>query len=347
VFHDSEEHRDRNVRYLCGHPTDAVLVVAANGTAHLVPWDVQLAAQLAPGIEVTPLMDFGMDGVKAAAATLPRLGVKGTVDLAPYTSHVDFLKFSGNLQKYYLQARGEDGAHQALTHLRAVKDAGELALIQKAGDIACAIADKVEAGVRDGTVKTEADAALRIEAESRSLGAEGTSFDTLAAGPERSFGIHCFPNYTAGPFGTAGLSLLDFGVCYQGYRSDITVTFARDATAAQEAQLQLVEAAYRTALPFYRAGSSVRDAANAAAAVFAAAGRKMPHGLGHGVGLDIHEYPRVNERQAENIRFEAGMVVTLEPGLYDTQLGGSRWENDILITDGEPKVLTRSRIIRL
>jgi Xaa-Pro aminopeptidase len=73
----------------------------------------------------------------------------------------------------------------------------------------------------------------------------------------------------------------------------------------------------------------------------------MPHGLGHGVGLDIHEYPRVNVNAAEDTRFLAGMVVTLEPGLYDTELGGCRWENDILVTDGEPEVLTRSRIVRL
>jgi Xaa-Pro dipeptidase len=232
--------------------------------------------------------------------------------------------------------------------MRAVKDQGELALLQQAGDAACAVLDAIEEGVRAGTIRTETDAALLIEARSRELGGEGTAFDTLAAGPARSFGIHCFPTYTALPFGGPGLSILDFGVCVAGYRSDITATFVGGhATTAQETQLALMQEAYHAALPYYKPGTPVRDAAQAAAAVFAKAGRKMPHGLGHGVGLDIHEYPRVNERQPESVRFKAGMVVTLEPGLYDTTIGGSRWENDILVTDGPPKVLTKSRIIRL
>jgi Xaa-Pro aminopeptidase len=158
------------------------------------------------------------------------------------------------------------------------------------------------------------------------------------------------------------MSILDFGVCYQGYRSDITVTFlSPPLSAAQERLIALVEEAYHAALPFYRAGLSVREAAEAAARVFAREQRAMPHGLGHGVGLDIHEYPRVSVNAAEDTRFLAGMVVTLEPGLYDTALGGCRWENDILITGDSsrrefasaniatdaPEVITRSRIVRL
>jgi Xaa-Pro dipeptidase len=357
VFYDNEEHRDRAVRYFTGHPMDALLVITAAGRGMLVPWDVQMAGKMAPGVtttlSVTPLTKFNMDAAAALKEVLPALGVVpgSRVDLAPYTSYPDYGNFSEKLEGYELLCRAKGGAHQEVITMRAVKDSTELAAIREAGRIACAIADLIEERVRDRTRTSETVVALLIEAQSRAMGAEGTSFDTLAAGPERSFGIHCFPNYTASPFGKVsggGMSILDFGVCYQGYRSDITVTFlAPPLSSAQERLVALVDVAYHAALPLYRAGLRVREAAGAAAAVFSRDQRAMPHGLGHGVGLDIHEYPRVNVYATEETRFLADMVVTLEPGLYDTAFGGCRWENDILITTDSPEVLTRSRIVRL
>jgi Xaa-Pro aminopeptidase len=73
----------------------------------------------------------------------------------------------------------------------------------------------------------------------------------------------------------------------------------------------------------------------------------MPHGLGHGIGLLAHEGPSLRNRNDNTWKLEAGMVITLEPGLYDTALGGCRLENDLLITDAGAEVLTRSRVVRL
>jgi Xaa-Pro dipeptidase len=92
---------------------------------------------------------------------------------------------------------------------------------------------------------------------------------------------------------------------------------------------------------------SVANAAAEAERIVAAKGRTIPHGLGHGVGLDIHEAPRVRRTAPLDQVFLSGMVVTLEPGLYDPAIGGCRWENDVLITGGEPEVLSGSRIVRL
>ena len=73
----------------------------------------------------------------------------------------------------------------------------------------------------------------------------------------------------------------------------------------------------------------------------------MPHSLGHGIGLEIHEAPFVRAAASSENLFLPGMVVTLEPGLYDAETGGTRLENDVLITEKGPEVLTHSRIIRI
>ena len=143
-----------------------------------------------------------------------------------------------------------------------------------------------------------------------------------------------------------GLNILDFGVVYRGYTSDTTVTVVKGTqTALQKKIVTLVQAAYDACLPLYRAGGAVRDAGAQAEAIFAAAKMKMPHTLGHGIGLEIHEYPRVSTKMAPDVVFEPGMIVTLEPGLYDAQAGGCRLENDILITDAGNEVISHSRII--
>ena len=71
----------------------------------------------------------------------------------------------------------------------------------------------------------------------------------------------------------------------------------------------------------------------------------MPHTLGHGIGLEIHEFPRVSAKQTDDLVFKPGMIVTLEPGLYDSKLGGVRLENDVLVTENGNEVITHSKII--
>ena len=73
----------------------------------------------------------------------------------------------------------------------------------------------------------------------------------------------------------------------------------------------------------------------------------MPHTLGHGIGLEIHEFPRVSTKMPADVTFKPGMIITLEPGLYDEKLGGVRLENDVLITEEGNEVITHSKIIRL
>ena len=356
LFEDTEGRRDPSLRYFTGQPSDALLVLTAAGQSILIPWDVNMAQEMATVDSILPYTDFGRTATNALSQILAKLELPSTatIELPPSLPYPVYEKYQqaisqalGNSKEVQLLCR-ENGVHQDAVNMRAIKDQYEIDCIKRASAITDNLILLLEEGVRSGTITTEMDAALLIERECRKAGCEGTGFDTLAAGPERSFGIHCFPPYTAGAFPATGLSILDFGVVVEGYTSDVTLTFAKGSLSPeQEKQLELVQRAYDAALDKYKNGLPIRDAAQLVDDIFAQAGRNMPHSLGHGYGLEAHEWPTVRNTQPPEARFRPGMVVTLEPGLYDTQLGGCRLENDILITPEGNEVLTKARIIRL
>ncbi|HZK19952.1 MAG TPA: M24 family metallopeptidase, partial [Treponemataceae bacterium] len=157
-----------------------------------------------------------------------------------------------------------------------------------------------------------------------------------------------FPGYTDGKWAGKGLSILDFGVVYEGYTSDTTLTVAKKPlTKEQKCQIDLVEKAYKAALELYQPGLPVNLAAKKVDEVFVNENRTMPHSLGHGLGLDCHEFPLIRSKEEDDTIFLPGVVATCEPGLYDPKTGGCRLENDILITDSGHEILTKSRIIHL
>ena len=263
------------------------------------------------------------------------------------TSHLQFQKYEKELDGWKIVC-DEKGAHDAVVKMRAVKDEYEIECTREACRITNGITDLIEKMARAGEIKTETDVALLIERKLREAGCERTSFDTLAAGPARSFAIHAFPGYTNGEWPAQGLSILDYGVCYEGYASDATITIAKGKlTQEQEKQLALTQKAFDECLKLYKAGNKTKTAAAKADEIFASEGRNMPHGLGHGTGLEIHEAPAVSMRAGDDVVFQVGNIVTLEPGLYDTKIGGCRLENDVLITEDGNEVLTNSRIIRI
>lgn len=355
-FEDTEGRRDPSLRYFTGQPSDALLILTAEGQSILIPWDVNMAQEMATVDSILPYTDFGRTATNALSQILAKLELPSTVtiELPPSLPYPVYEKYQkaitqalGNSTEVHLLCR-ENGVHQDAVNMRAIKDQYEINCIKRASAITDNLILLLEDGVRSGTITTEMDAALLIERECRKAGCEGTGFDTLAAGPERSFGIHCFPPYTAGAFPATGLSILDFGVVVEGYTSDVTLTFAKGPlTPEQEKQLELVQRAYDAALEKYKNGLAIKDAAQIVDDIFAQAGRTMPHSLGHGYGLEAHEWPTVRNTQPPEALFRSGMVVTLEPGLYDTKLGGCRLENDILITPEGNEVLTKARIIRL
>ena len=349
VIEDNEDNRDANLRYFCGHTSDGILIIKNDASCVLVPWDINLAEQNAFADNIIPFTRYERSSIRAVKAVLNTMvgKKKNVVDVSPVTSYVKFLEFVDALPDWDVRCR-KDSAHDFATAMRAIKDEYEIECTREAARIGDKIIDGIEQRIRKGKIKTETDVALFIESECRKYGCERTGFDTLAAGPSRSFAIHCFPNYTAGEWPGEGLSILDFGVVYKGYTSDTTLTVAKGKLSKeQENLLTLVEKAAKEGLKYYKKGINIRMAAAKVDDIFAKAKRSMPHGLGHGIGLQIHEYPFVRQRAEADSVFLPGMIVTLEPDLYDKDLGGVRLENDVLITEEGNEVITNSRIIRL
>jgi Xaa-Pro aminopeptidase len=221
--------------------------------------------------------------------------------------------------------------------LRAVKDAGEVERIRAAA----ALADEVYGAVRaQGLVgRTERDVALAIEDEMRRLGAEGPSFPSIVASGARGALPHAVPADVPIPRGT--LVTLDIGARLDGYCSDCTRTWATGDLPDDLAEAyELVRRAQEAALAAVRPGPEGREVDAVARGIIEAAGHgeQFGHGLGHGVGLEVHEAPRL-ARTAEG-RLVAGHVVTVEPGVYLPGRGGVRIEDLVVVAEDGPTVLS-------
>jgi Xaa-Pro dipeptidase len=349
LLEDVEGRRDPAVRWLTGQPGDALLFLSVDKRAILVPWDVNIAKIFADADDIVPYEEFERRPIKAAREVAEHLKLPSgsRLEIPAVTPYPDFLKYVEGLPDYDVLCR-DGGAADEIAELRAVKDEEEIRIYREAAGITNEVIDLLEKEFREGALRTETDVALFIEAAARSRGCEGTGFETLAAGPGRSFGIHAVPPYTVDPFGGQGLSILDFGLKFHGYTTDVTITVARGPLSRTQTRLlSLVEKAYDEALGMVASGVETRGIALAVDAVFGKANKRMPHALGHGIGLEAHEAPALRSRSDNEWKLEPGMVFTLEPGLYDSAQGGCRLENDILLTEKGPEVLTKARIIRL
>jgi Xaa-Pro aminopeptidase len=225
----------------------------------------------------------------------------------------------------------------AVEALRAVKDAGEIARIRAAAELADAVYRMLRGQGLVG--RTEREVALAIENEMRRLGAEGPSFDSIVASAERGALPHAQPSDAAIPRGT--LVTLDIGARLDGYCSDCTRTWATGDLPDDLAEAyELVHRAQLAALAAVRPGPEGREVDAVARDIIEAAGHgdHFGHGLGHGVGMEVHEAPRL-ARTAEGA-LVAGMVVTVEPGVYLPGRGGVRIEDLVMVTEDGNSVLS-------
>jgi len=349
LFEDTEGRRDPAIRYFTGHPGDALLFIAADSRSFLVPWDINMAHAMASIGDMTPYAEFKRNPFIAMMGAIERLGIpRGSViDLPAVTPYPMFIEYVEACPDHDFRCT-ENGSSQAAALLRSIKDNDEIALYRTVSSITDAAMDEIEARVHSGALSTEIDVALFIERFLRDRGCESAGFESLVAGPSRSFGIHAFPACTAAPFASAGMSILDFGLSWKGYTSDVTMTFIRGTLSDTGARMvELVQQAHDTAVSMCRPGVRTRDVAAAVDDLFAAHLYTMPHALGHGVGLQAHEAPAVRNREDNNWVLAPGHIITIEPGLYDPEAGGVRLEDDVLITETGAEVLTHSRIVRL
>ncbi len=223
--------------------------------------------------------------------------------------------------------------------LRIRKDASEVALLCESLQLAEAAFEEVLPEIRAGM--TERELAHRLEDLMWQAGAEKESFETLVLFGSRSSLPHGKPSDFKLVEGMP--VLMDFGCLWKGYCSDITRTvFLGDPGAEFRDAYRVVRDANLAACEAIHAGLTCRDADAAARSVIDNAGRGdlFIHSLGHGVGLEVHEMPRL--APTEEGLLEQGMVVTIEPGIYVPDWGGIRIENMVVITDDSCDVLNRT-----
>jgi Xaa-Pro aminopeptidase len=222
--------------------------------------------------------------------------------------------------------------------LRARKDAGEVAAIREAGRVALEALEAVLGAVRPGLTETEV--AARLELELRRRGSEWHPFPTIVASGPRSALPHAATSdreIRSGDF-----LLLDFGARIGGYCADVTRTVVVGARAdgRQRTIYDLVREAQQRAVRGIAAGMTGRDADALARSVIEARGfgEQFGHSLGHGVGLEVHEEPRLSRTNDEPL--PEGAVVTVEPGIYVPGWAGVRLEDDVLLAAEGPELLT-------
>lgn len=216
-----------------------------------------------------------------------------------------------------------------MTEFRSIKTEQELAYIKKAeqiGDIAFSkILDILKPGM------TEVEVAAHLEFIMKQNGAEGLSFDTIVASGIHSSMPHAVPTQKKIELGD--FITMDFGCVYQGYCSDMTRTIVLGKASAQQKKVyQTVLEAQQEALHFIKAGYQGKEIDGVARAYINQAGYEgcFGHGLGHSVGLFIHENPRLSARE-EGLILE-NMVETVEPGIYIEKFGGVRIEDLVVVT---------------
>jgi Xaa-Pro aminopeptidase len=221
--------------------------------------------------------------------------------------------------------------------LRAVKDARELERIRAATRLADAALTEV---LGRGLVgRTEREVALDLEMTMRKAGAEAVSFPPIVAAGTHSALPHAEPRDVPIPAGT--LVTIDWGAQLDGYASDCTRTYATgDLDPRDRAVYDLVLEAQETSLAAVRAGAGGREVDAVARQIITAAGHgeHFGHGLGHGVGAEVHEGPRLSQRSDSVLA--AGQVVTVEPGVYIPNAVGVRIEDLVVVTDDGGEVLT-------
>jgi Xaa-Pro aminopeptidase len=224
-------------------------------------------------------------------------------------------------------------------HQRWVKDPDELAALERAQGATDEAFDAILARLRDGV--SERELAFELDAEMRRAGAERPGFDTIVAFGEDASEPHHEP--TGRTLSRGDVVKMDFGGLVDGYHADMTrtVAFGEPPDRLRDVH-HLVRSAQQAGIDAVRAGATGAEVDAAARSVIEAAGlgEHFTHGLGHGVGLEIHEGPRLGRESDDAL--PAGAVVTVEPGVYLPGVGGVRIEDMVEVTVDGARSLPRS-----
>ena len=324
-----------DVRWLSGFTGSSGAVALMQSAAVLFTdgrYTEQARAE-APGLRV--VIGKGAPGLQAAAWLAER-GVRrcGFDSSVTTVAALEAMRkgLPGKVRRSFFGA--QDGL---VARLREVKDAAEIGAMRKAAALGCRLFEGILPEMRAGVA--EADVAARLEFAARMAGAERMSFDTIVAGGKRSALPHGRASGAKLP--ARGFVTLDFGVVLGGYCSDMTRTVhLGKATARERDVYHSVLEAQQAAVAAVRAGVSCGEVDEAARGVLRRArlDKWFTHSTGHGVGLEIHEGPRVAARQKQLL--EPGMVITIEPGVYLPGEFGVRIEDTVVVKKTGCEVIT-------
>ncbi|HEY2545625.1 MAG TPA: Xaa-Pro peptidase family protein [Candidatus Acidoferrum sp.] len=322
-----------NWYYLTGFTGESGVLILSNGAAALIT-DGRFTTQVRE--ETSSVQLIGQKGslLESTGQFLRQKRVKragfdpGQTSVAQLTH---LRKASGAGTKW-IPAPGLVGT------LRARKEPSELARMRQAALLAGDALTRAITLLKPGVMENEI--AAEIEYQMRKGGASGPAFETIVAFGERSALPHARP--TAKRLGKNELVVLDLGAILAHYCSDITRTvYVGRAPARVKQWYRAVLEAQIAAIAAVRAGVSCGDVDAAARQVLAGykLDRLFTHSTGHGLGLEVHEDPRV--ARGQTARLEPGFVVTIEPGVYMAGVGGIRIEDDVAVHSGNAEVLTR------
>lgn len=322
-----------NVRYLSGFSGSSGMLLLLDTTATLIT-DFRYEQQAAEEVEASVAVRITRDGLaRELADCLEEAGAPRVLGLE--AEHVS-VRERRELGEKCGRSAWED-APPIVERLRARKEAAEVARIEEAARIAALAFEQTLAVVSE--VATERDLAAELEYRLRRAGSEAHPFETIVAAGPRSALPHARPSGRRVEEGD--LLLFDFGARVDGYCCDITRTLvAGPASPWQREAYDAVRLAQESALQRLAAGRPARAVDQAARAALESAGllERFGHSTGHGLGLEVHEAPRLHRRSEETLR--TGNVVTVEPGVYLPGRGGVRIEDDVLVVDGGSRVLT-------
>jgi Xaa-Pro aminopeptidase len=320
------------VRWLTGFTGSSAMAVVGPGV-HRFLTDFRYLTQSAEEVGPEWEREIAPDLLAQAAKGLPQEGAHRL----GFDDAVMSVRDHARLRELAPKAVELVPAAGLIDGLRAIKDAGEQEKVRAAARLADAALEEVLGRGLAG--RTERDVALDLEMTMRRMGAQAASFPPIVAAGAHGALPHAQPRAVEIPRGT--LVVIDWGAVLDGYASDGTRTFATGEPDPRDREVyELVRRAQEEALAALRPGLTGREVDAVARAIIDGAGHAehFGHGLGHGVGLEIHEGPRLS-RQSED-RLAAGMVVTVEPGVYVPNAVGVRIEDLVIVGEDGPEVVS-------
>lgn len=319
-----------NIRYLCGFSGSNALLLLTSDAAWLFT-DGRYREQAAAEIRCARLLvPAGGDLWKAAAARVRgRLGIE--------SDHVTLVQRRHLADAIGARSRGLRLTRGWVEALRAVKEPAEVLAIRRAVELASSVFEPTVAQLRPGITETAWAGALEFAL--RAAGGEGLAFPTIVASGAHGALVHAAPGSKT--IEKQAFVVIDYGVILAGYVSDMTRTVHVGRPGRRARQVySIVAEAQQAAIAAVRPGVACSAVDGAARRVITRSGfgRNFPHSTGHGLGLEIHEGPRLGRRAPD--RLVEGQMITIEPGIYIPGWGGVRIEDVVLVTAQGAEVVT-------